>query len=300
MAIGTDNQNDGRIRWSVGRRLEFLEFRLFWIGHVNRGDLVEFFNISVPQASADLARYQQMAKDNIAYNKNAKAYVATEYFQPVLYRPSADQYLARLRSYAANAIEKEDIWLDELPPFGALPLVRRAVDVDILRKTLRAIRERQAMEIDYQSFSNPDTTRRWIAPHAIGFDGFRWHARAWCYDHCDFRDFVLARIRQCQRTKAAEVDLEADMEWNLEVTLRLAPHPQLSGGIRKTIELDFGMVNGVVDVRMRIALSAYFERLHCLDLDPRLVPEYRQQVVLINRDEVEAARRIARSTSELR
>jgi len=30
----------GSVRWSIERRLEFIEYRLFWEGHVNGGDLV--------------------------------------------------------------------------------------------------------------------------------------------------------------------------------------------------------------------------------------------------------------------
>lgn len=38
----------------VERRLEFIEFRLFWEGGVNRADIIEMFDVSVPQASKDL------------------------------------------------------------------------------------------------------------------------------------------------------------------------------------------------------------------------------------------------------
>ena len=38
------------LKWGVGRRLEFIEFRLFWEGSINRGDLVEAFGVSVQLA----------------------------------------------------------------------------------------------------------------------------------------------------------------------------------------------------------------------------------------------------------
>ena len=47
--------NEGHaIRWGVEQRLEFIEFRLFWEGGINRGDIIEIFGVSVPQASKDL------------------------------------------------------------------------------------------------------------------------------------------------------------------------------------------------------------------------------------------------------
>jgi hypothetical protein len=42
------------LRWGVEQRLEFIEFRLFWEGHVNRSDVMEKFGLSVNQASSDL------------------------------------------------------------------------------------------------------------------------------------------------------------------------------------------------------------------------------------------------------
>ena len=42
------------LRWGIEQRLEFIEFRLFWEGHVNRSDLMDQFGVSVNQASTDL------------------------------------------------------------------------------------------------------------------------------------------------------------------------------------------------------------------------------------------------------
>ncbi len=53
------------------------------------------------------------------------------------------------------------------------------------------------------------------------------------------------------------------------------------------------MVGGVVEVRTRVCLSSYLERHLGLDLDPSQVAPERQQIVLVNRDEVEAARKEA-------
>ena len=40
-------KDDGTLNWGVERRLEFIEFRLFWEGHVNRGGLINKFGILV-------------------------------------------------------------------------------------------------------------------------------------------------------------------------------------------------------------------------------------------------------------
>jgi hypothetical protein len=68
--VGDQRQN---LRWGVERRLEFIEFRLFWEGSVNRGDLIDTFGVSIQQASTDLQRYQDIAPPNMLYDKSAKA-----------------------------------------------------------------------------------------------------------------------------------------------------------------------------------------------------------------------------------
>lgn len=92
------------LKWGVERRLEFIEFRLFWEG-VNRSDLIDTFGVSVPQASKDLTHYQERAPLNAIYDKSARRYVAGPEFQPVFLDPDPDAYLMRLRSMAEGFAE---------------------------------------------------------------------------------------------------------------------------------------------------------------------------------------------------
>jgi hypothetical protein len=79
------------LKWGVERRLEFIEFRLFWEGGVNRSDIIEMFDVSVPQASKDLTLYQERAPKNAVYDKSAKRYVASDVFQPCFLRPDPSE-----------------------------------------------------------------------------------------------------------------------------------------------------------------------------------------------------------------
>jgi predicted DNA-binding transcriptional regulator YafY len=160
----------------------------------------------------------------------------------------------------------------------------------MLRTILDAIRSRSSLEMHYQSFTRPQPKWRRLSPHALGFDGFRWHTRAWCHTRMEFRDFVLARILAVRTAQPSEIDPTGDESWHREITLRIGPHPGLKGGTRKAIELDYGMVNGVVEVTIKVCLASYLERHFGLDRDPSHVPPTRQQIVLLNREEVEAAR----------
>jgi hypothetical protein len=276
-------------RWSVERRLEFIDFRLFWEGHINRSDLVSFFGVSVPQASSDLAEYQKLAKGNAVYDKTRKTYVAGRKFKPVFFEPSADEYLAQLRLIQAGLLTDEEAWAVCLPSYSIVPILRRRLEPATLRSILDAIRTRSSIHINYQSKSSPRPKWRWIAPHALGFDGFRWHARAWCDNHRDFRDFVLARILEIGETRSDCVDPADDAGWQREVSLRLAPHPGLKGGDRRAVELDFGMTDGSIEVSLRVCMAYYFMLQLGLNGDSTDAEPESHQLVLVNRDEVEAA-----------
>ena len=290
-----DSEQEGKPRWNVERRLEFIDFRLYWDGRINRGDLVENFGVSVPQASADLSRYQLLAPENLIYDKSAKAYVAAKSYRPVFYCPSADGYLAQLRLLSAGILSADQCHVLQPPSFSVVPALRRTLDPETLRVILRAIRERLSLEVRYQSISRPKPLWRWIAPHALGFDGSRWHVRAWCHEHEDFRDFVIARFLDIGGTRTAEVAPQNDRGWHQQVTLRIGPHPRLSDGAREAIELDYGMLSGFVELTTRVCLSTYVERFLGLDLDPSVVAPDRQQIVLLNREEVERVREAART-----
>jgi hypothetical protein len=188
-------QATGGLKWGVERRLEFIEFRLFWEGGVNRADIINRFSVSVPQASKDLTLYQERAPQNAIYDKRAKRYVAGEKFEPCFLAPNPDSYLSQLRSIADGALDHSDAWIGSSPPYGAAPAPIRGVATGILRAVLAAIRNSEAIEVRYQSLSKSEPKWRWIDPHAIGFDGFRWHTRAYCEIDCAFNPSYSPHIR---------------------------------------------------------------------------------------------------------
>jgi hypothetical protein len=281
----------GKERWSVEQRLEFIDFRLFWEGRVNRSDLIDHFEISVPQASSDLTLYQEQAKGNAVYDKTLKTYVAGPRFRSVFFEPSADRYLAQLRMVRADMLSECEAWAIPNPAITIVPTLRRNIDPHTLRCILGAIRSKSAIHITYQSMKRPEPRIRWVSPHALGFDGFRWHARAWCHSRNEFRDFVLARILDVGETKASEINPDDDAAWKREITLRFEPHPELKGGARKAIELDYGMKEGFAEITTRVCLTYYLERQFGMDAEAPRSQGVRQQIVLVNHDELVAARK---------
>ena len=136
------------LKWGVERRLEFIEFRLYWEGGVNRSDIIEAFDVSVPQASKDLTLYQERAPHNAVYDKSAKRYVASNEFQPCFLKPNAGQYLNQLRSVAEGILSSSESWIAHSPPYAGPPVPARGVNKNTLRTVLAAIRQSQAVEVN--------------------------------------------------------------------------------------------------------------------------------------------------------
>ena len=269
------------LRWGVEQRLEFIEFRLFWEGHVNRSDLMEQFGVSVNQASTDLNRYIGFAPDNMVYDKSARTYVRGPKYSACFLKPDASRYLAQLRSLADGIMDSDDTWIAGLPSYDAAPTPARGVNPVTLRSVVGAIRRSEAIEVKYQSLSRPEPSWRWIAPHAIGFDGFRWHTRAFCKTDEVFKDFLLSRILQTRGVEASEVTDAADSDWQEHVTLEIAPHPELSENQKKVIALDYGMRGGKAQIKVRRALLYYALKRLGLDIDPGARKPQDQQIVLL-------------------
>jgi predicted DNA-binding transcriptional regulator YafY len=272
--------------WSVERRYEFMEFRLYWQGHINRSDLMEAFGISVQQASKDFANYIEGRKSNLTYDKRLRTYLRGKNFKPRYFQPDAAEYFAQLQAVEHGLVPEAQSWIGFFPGYAATPVPARGVDPQVLRDVLTAIREKAALQITYQSMSRPEPTARWIEPHALAFDGFRWHARAFCQNDGVFKDFLLSRIVEVGEQGPVSSTPVNDVAWNSEIVLEIGPHPELSDTQRKAIEMDYGMVDGKAQIVVRKALLFYALKRLGLDTDPNARRPQDQQIVLINKDEI--------------
>lgn len=71
----------GKISYAVEQRLRFIDFLFAQYGTVNRSALMDYFGISMPQASSDLQQYMRLTSDtNAWYDASAKTYRKTDAF----------------------------------------------------------------------------------------------------------------------------------------------------------------------------------------------------------------------------
>ncbi|MGJ0622239.1 MAG: WYL domain-containing protein [Methylocystis sp.] len=244
------------MRWSIEKRLEFIEVRIFWEGRLNRQDLVEAFQVSTQQASADIARYMKLAPGNLVFDRSSKSYVRGHRFKARLGEPDAGRCLSGLRLSREGIDILPQGWI-EPPPYEMVPVLPRLPAAERLRDVLDAIREGLAIEIRYQSMSSDRPQWRWVAPHAIAFDGMRWHARCLCLRDETFKDFSLARMLDGRKRRAHGVDTALDLDWHELVELVIAPDPALSRAQARAVALEYGMTRGELHLTVRRAFVFY-------------------------------------------
>lgn len=245
-----------KINQTQRERLFHIDFRLYFLGTVNRNDLVSRFGIKEAAATRDITLYKELAPKNLEYDTKAKTYIQREGFKP-LFNYSANQALtALLHGFGDGFVSSSKTFLAaEAPTQLNLP------SCDILAFVTRAIHSQQAIHIHYRSLSS-GLTQREIVPHTLVDNGLRWHVRGFDRHRNQFADFVINRIgKPCLLNGSTITDAEtkvADLQWHQIVELHLVPHPLLKHP--ETIAHEYGMVNGELNITVRAAVAGYVLR----------------------------------------
>jgi len=269
------------LTWSALQRLQFIEFRLLWEGHVNRSDLMDTFGISVHQSTLDFREYMERAPNNMDYDKRRRFYFPTTSFKPVFISESAEGYLSQLVALGASK-EGQSIpgLIGATLAFDILPAPERYVDSSTLRQILECIRDGVSVEIHYQSLSSQAPGWRRITPHALASDGLRWHVRAYCHTKEEFRDFVLGRIIDIRDKQPSKILGTSDTEWNEIVKVTIAPNPELTEEQQQIIERDYAMKLGKTVITVRKSLLFYLKQRLGIDESMEKSP-IAQHVVIV-------------------
>lgn len=83
------------------------------------------------------------------------------------------------------------------------------------------------------------------------------------------------------------VDHSNDLLWYNFVVLKLAANPGLYENQKRCIEHEYGMINGVGDLKVRGAFVFYVKQRLGLHQSQEDEPPYQQHIVLSNREEVD-------------
>lgn len=236
-------------------RLFNIDFKLYFLGSINRTDLVSRFGIKEAAASRDLSLYKELAPKNIEYDTKARTYIQREGFAPLFNYSGSQALAALLHGFGDDFVGSQKSMIAcEAPTRLNYP------NIEKLAFVTRAIYNQQILEVNYHSLAKGITSRE-IVPFALIDNGLQWLVRG--FDRTDetFADYILNRI---ESTKLFDDDIPeeqtkaADNQWNRIVELQLVPHPRLSHP--QTIKFEYGIQNDALTIEVRAALTGYLLR----------------------------------------
>ncbi|MCK5092086.1 MAG: WYL domain-containing protein [Gammaproteobacteria bacterium] len=282
------------IKWNTRQRLQYIEIMAYYTGVVTRSDVAKTFGISDAAATKDLTFYGKIAPDNLQYKQNVFGFVPNASFKEVFADLSPDTVLPMI---ANNLSTTGGPVVDHLiygVPVNTLPLPSRLPDKTIVAQVTRAAHQHKKLGIVYNSLSDrePDKNsdqHRIIEPHSLIDTGLRWHVRAYSEDTFDFRDFVLSRITDAKiLEEEAESSPAYDDDWIETITLKLTPHPNLNQKKQRSLLIDYGATDEIIEVKVKRALVGYILQKLSVDTTQNhsLNPDA-YHLIIANRDEVE-------------
>lgn len=273
------------------QRLEHLKLLLIWEGRLNRGRLMDLFDLSANWSSVWIREFREQHPDWLAWDSKTRSFHAT----PAAYkawgaldpRKMADatslaRYLALVGlPYASSGTSHEDGCFLAAFPDLTTPSPRHFAVLS------EAIRLGHAVQLTYRSMQNPEPHQRIISPHNLIRAGRRWHVRTYCDARQDFRDYALGRIVDASLLPIpASRSEQDDKAWLTEVRVRLIAHPDLTPAQEDLIRFEYFKNTAARVETCRGALVSYFiqDVRAATDVTKQRPPDY--QLAVENLEEV--------------
>ncbi|MDE1265809.1 WYL domain-containing protein [Vibrio aestuarianus] len=250
------------VPWAQIQRLKFIERQLLWGRALKTRMLVDTYGISRYQAIKDIKLYSEVHSSNVApYDPAEKSYRPACAFTPKLI---SQDPIEVIREGGFTCIEGSEV--------ATVPLLHRRVIDGVIPSILAAIDNKSDVEAIYASASTPVGKRRRMHPKVIIYTGNRLHIRAYCFEHEEYRDFVLSRILtkpKHLKPKTLQID---DIDYYEKIEIELFVNPALSEEGQDLIKREYGLLeNRTVSVRR--CLVQYFLQANALPVSKKQLEE---------------------------
>lgn len=276
---------------TIYQRLAMLKLLLIWEGRLNRGRLMELFELGSNWASVWIREFREQHPDWLAWDTKTRSFHATS----AAYKAwrssdsrrledaaSLAQYLALVGlPYAATSAAPGEGGILAAFPDLSTPSPHHFAVIS------EGIRLGRAVQLTYRSMQNPEPHQRVISPHNLIRAGRRWHVRAYCDTQQDFRDYALSRIVDAKLLPILATRGEQDDKaWLTGVRVRLVAHPDLTPEQESLIRFEyFGDTAARVET-CRGALVSYFiqDARAATDVQKQRPPDF--QLAVANLEEI--------------
>jgi hypothetical protein len=247
------------VNWAARERLRAVEVRLWWRGFVGRKELMEVFGISAAQATSDLQKYFELNEGACFYSTNRKRYEAVQGMKCVLQEPVLEEGLSLVFGEVVGEKWQRERMAEgsSVGMLGGVSLPVRRGTSWVERVVVLGTMGGRRMRVKYASVKSGRSRWRELVPRSFGWDGRRWHVRAFCLENGDWRDFVLGRIEEAEWPGAEVAEIPTDEEWERWVVVTLRVNPDLDEVRRRALRLDYDLDEDVLRIRVREAMKPY-------------------------------------------
>ncbi|WP_210559483.1 WYL domain-containing protein [Psychrosphaera aestuarii] len=286
----TFNEALSKLSHAQKQRLAFIDFSLFFKGHLCRNDLIQQFEVGLSAATRDFTLYKEFGSNNLYYDNQVKRYFQADTFKP-LFEHDARRTLIKLANQISDGFDA----ISNTPFPVEQPSYLNFPNINVIARLVQAMLNGNVVNIIYTSLSSGSNARD-VVPHSIIDNGLRWHVRAFDRKSQSFRDFVLTRISKVSIRSNQTMQSErkaSDIQWQQILDLEIVPHPN---NVQHTtaIEMDYGMTDGRLNLKVRAAMAGYLLRrwnVDCTNNASLSSPEY--QLHLHNRSSLNGVAQLA-------
>ncbi|MFZ6677779.1 WYL domain-containing protein [Undibacterium sp. Tian12W] len=266
-----------------------LALLLQWEGSLSNARIRDLFDVKSVRASNMIKEFRDEHPTWLVHDSKTKAfYPSSDYLshqrKHANRRHHADElarYLALVGLHYATQAKDEHHHLLCAHTDLTAPPPRPFAMLQSAAKGQRKVR------ITYRSMNHPEPHQRTISPHTLVRAGRRWHARAFCEEAGEFRDFSLGRISKVEELgQPSERYVSDDKPWQFFVKVTLVPHPELTPEQSLVIRAEYMAGAAALTETCRGALVKYFvQDMRAAVHTQQRPPEY--QLAVSNIKEIE-------------
>ena len=281
------NINEKSLKWNLLLKYQLIEIIILWEGRLTSKHFLKAFGIGRQQVTKIINQYNtQIAPGNLIYDLKIRGHIPAKDFKPVVTNGTIDEYMHLLNSKNDLSTHVSQLKMTQTHTEMIFSPARFIVP-EFIRPVISAIHDKVRLEIQYLSFTSSCEEERVITPHTLVYSGYRWHVRAHCEKHNNYRDFVLSRFSSIPEiVLPSEQGIEADKAWNTQISLKIIPDPRLSKFQQDIIAREYAMDDGVLNISTRAALASYYlQFLRISPKHPEQSPEA-QQLILDNYEQI--------------
>lgn len=245
-------------------RFVAIETLLIFEGEVSNRRLRALFDLQPVQASRTIAAFRRAYPNALREDRHEKRFAAAANFKPQLAAGTFDEYQQYFRSNEGLSYEDARVRLQEIVPSNFIAI-------------RNALAQRQALNITYESLSEPRPRSLVGRPVQLIRTLGSWYLRVWCQQTEQFENLTVTDILSARVVPPPPLPLPADELWQRSVSVRLVAHSQLSASHERIVRAQY--FRGTTG--RRIATRAALLRILLSDLKVAVQTQHRPPEYLL-------------------